>query len=124
MSQDGAGRAYYGDLTHETNASFGDIVSLPKRRGGAVALAIEYDVTPDGVIELVGLINAVEEDGADPEGEAWLAWRRAHDDAGLGCVIVPPADLSRMEAAEDPDELRAIVEDVILADRRAKEVLS
>jgi len=89
-----------------------------------VALAIEYDVTPEGVIELVGLINAVEEDGTDPDGEAWLAWRRAHEDGGLGCVLVPPGDLSRMEATEDPDELRAIVEDVILADRRAKEVPS
>ena len=89
-----------------------------------MALAIEYDVTPEGVIELVGLINAVEEDGTDPDGEAWLAWRRAHEDGGLGCVLVPPGDLSRMEATEDPDELRAIVEDVILADRRAKEVPS
>jgi hypothetical protein len=89
-----------------------------------VALAIEYDVTPDGVIELVGLINAVEEDGTDPDGDGWLAWRRAHEDGGLGCVLVPPADLSRMEATEDPDELRAIVEDVILADRRTKEVPS
>jgi hypothetical protein len=87
-----------------------------------VALAIEYDVTPAGVIELVGLINAVEEDGTDPDGAAWLAWRRAHEDGGLGCVLVPPADLSRMEATEDPDELRTIVEQVILADRRAKEV--
>ena len=87
-------------------------------------LAIEYDVTQEGVIELVGLINAVEEDGTDPDGEAWLAWRRAHEDGGLGCVIVPPEDLSRMEATEDPDELRSIVEDVILADRRAKEVAS
>jgi hypothetical protein len=89
-----------------------------------VALAIEYDVTPEGVIELVGLINAVEEDGTDPDGEAWLAWRRAHEDGGLGCVLVPPADLSLMEATEDPDELRAIVENVILADRRAKELPS
>ncbi len=89
-----------------------------------MALAIEYDVSPDGIIELVGLINAVEENDADPHGEAWLAWRCAHDDGGLGCVIVPPADVSRMEATEDADELRAIVEQVILADRRAKEVRS
>jgi hypothetical protein len=87
-----------------------------------MALAIEYDVTREGVIELVGLINAVEEEGTDPDGEAWLAWRRAHEDGGLGCVIVPPGELSRMEATDDPDELRAIVEGVILADRRAKEV--
>lgn len=86
-----------------------------------MALVIEYDVTPEGVIEVVGLINAVEEDDADPEGEAWLAWRRTHEDGGLGCVLVPPGDLRRMEATEDPDELRAIVEGVILADRGSKE---
>lgn len=84
-------------------------------------LFVEYDVAPDGMIELVALINAVEEDGADPNGEAWLEWRRSHEDGGLGCVPVPPAELARMEATEDPDELRAIVESVILADRRVKE---
>jgi len=84
-------------------------------------LAIEYDVTPEGVVELVALINAVDEEGADPEGEAWLAWRRTHEDAGMGCAPVTPEELARMEATEDPDELRAIVESVILADRRAKE---
>jgi hypothetical protein len=86
-----------------------------------VALAIEYDVTADGVIELVGLINAVDEDGDDPDGGAWLAWRRTHEDGGHGCALVPADELSRMEAAQDPDELRAIVERVVLADRRAKE---
>jgi hypothetical protein len=84
-------------------------------------LVIEYDVQPDGVVEPVALINAVEEDGADPDGEAWLAWRRTHEDAGMGCAPVPPEELARMEVAENPDELRAIVEGVILADRRAKE---
>lgn len=84
-------------------------------------LAIEYDVTPEGVIELVALINAVEEDGADPGGEAWLTWRRSHEDGGLGCAPIPPDDLARMEGTEDPEALRAIVESVILADRRAKE---
>jgi hypothetical protein len=86
-------------------------------------LVIEYDVTTEGMVELVALINAVEEDGADPGGEAWLAWRRGHEDAGMGCAPVPPEVLTRMEATEDPDELRAIVETVILADRRAKEEL-
>jgi len=86
-----------------------------------VALAIEYDVTPDGVIELVALINAVEEDGADPDGKAWLAWRRTHDDGGHGCVLVPAGDVARMEAEQDPDALRAIVERVVLSDRREKE---
>jgi hypothetical protein len=84
-------------------------------------LFIEYDVDHQGVIELVALINAVEEDGADPDGEAWLAWRRTHEDGGLGCAPVPAADLAAMEATEDTDELRAIVERVILADRATKE---
>lgn len=84
-------------------------------------LAVEYDVTQDGVIELVALINAVDEDGSDPHGEAWLTWRRSHEDGGLGCAPVPPDELARMEATEDPEELRAIVERVVLADRRTKE---
>jgi hypothetical protein len=54
-----------------------------------VALAIEYDVTPEGVIEVVGLINAVEEDGSDPDGAAWLAWQRAHEDGGCGAWAAP-----------------------------------
>jgi hypothetical protein len=84
-------------------------------------LAVEYDVTPDGLVELVALINAVDEEGSDPEGEAWLQWRSSQEDGGLGCAPIPPAELARMEATEDPEELRAIVEGVILADRRAKE---
>lgn len=86
-----------------------------------MALAIEYDVLPDGTIELVALINAVEADGADPNGDAWLAWRRTHEDGGFGCVVVPPGELSRMESTENAEELRGIVEQVVLADRRAKE---
>jgi len=78
-------------------------------------------VTPDGVVELVALINAVDEEGTDPDGEAWLAWRRSHEDQGLGCAPIPPTELTRMETTEDPDELRAIVESVILADRRIKQ---
>jgi len=84
-------------------------------------LFIEYDVDDRGAIELVALINAVEEDGEDPEGEAWWAWRATHEDGGLGCVVVAPADLRAMESTEDPGELRAIVERVILADRATKE---
>lgn len=84
-------------------------------------LAVEYDVTPDGQIELVALINVVDEEGSDPDGEASLAWRRSHEDGGLGCAPIPPAELAPMEATEHPDELRGIVESVILADRRAKE---
>jgi hypothetical protein len=84
-------------------------------------LAIEYDVTAEGLIEVVALVNAVCEDDSDPDGEAWLAWRRSHADGGLGCAPVPPAELARMEATDDPVELRAIVERVVLEDRRRKE---
>ena len=84
-------------------------------------LFIEYDVNSDGAIEVVALVNAVEEDDQDPEGTAWLSWRAAHDDDGMGCVGVPPADLEAMESTEDPEVLRAIVERVILADRARKE---
>lgn len=84
-------------------------------------LVIEYDVTPEGEIELVALVNAVDEDGDDPQGEAWLEWRRGHEDGGLGCAPVSPEDLALLEATEDRGELLAIVERIVLADRRAKE---
>lgn len=85
-------------------------------------LFIEYDVHPNGEIELIALVNAVDEDGHDPDGASWLQWRVAEfDDDGLGCVGVSPTDLTLMEQTEDPDQLRAIVERVILADRSVKE---
>jgi hypothetical protein len=84
-------------------------------------LFIEYDVDPEGTIELVALIDAVDEDGQDPDGDAWLAWRRSHEDGGMGCAPVPRADAEAMEAAESPDQLRAVVERVVLADRATKE---
>ena len=85
-------------------------------------LFIEYDVHPSGQIELVALINAVEEDGQDPDGGAWLTWRCGEfDDHGLGCVAVPLHDLEVMEETDDAADLRAIVEDIILADRATKE---
>ncbi|MHB8290260.1 MAG: hypothetical protein ACYDEY_13715 [Acidimicrobiales bacterium] len=84
-------------------------------------LAVEYDVMPDGLVEVVALINAVDEEDSDPDGEGWLAWRRSHEDGGLGCARIPPTELARMEATEDPEELWAIVESVILADRLTKE---
>jgi hypothetical protein len=84
-------------------------------------LFIEYDVDTDGMIEVVGLINAIEENDDDPHGEAWLAWRGSLDDEGMGCVGVWPDDLAVMESTEDPDELNSIVERIILADRAAKE---
>lgn len=84
-------------------------------------LFIEYDVAENGRIELVALINAVEEDGEDSDGEAWMTWRAEHEDAGMGCVGVTQEDLKTMEQTEDPDELAAIVERIILADRATKE---
>ena len=88
-------------------------------------LFIEYDVTSEGEIQLVALVNAVEENGEDENGAAWMEWRRAEfDDDGLGCVGVPPEDLTRLESTEDPDQIRAIVERIILNDRVAKEEVS
>ncbi|MGO9457759.1 MAG: hypothetical protein ACLP62_12060 [Acidimicrobiales bacterium] len=84
-------------------------------------LFIEYDVDDDGMIELVALINAVEENGEDPEGAAWLAWRSAMEDEGMGCVGVEEADLRTMEETQDPEELSRIVERIVLADRAVKE---
>lgn len=89
-------------------------------KGGRL-LFIEYDVSPEGEIELVALINAIEEDGQDPDGENWKAWRAQHEDGGMGCVGVRPADLSLMEETEQPNELLAIVERIILDDRATKE---
>jgi hypothetical protein len=84
-------------------------------------LFIEYDVMASGEIELVALVNAVEEDGLDPDGAAWMAWRStAFEDDGLGTVGVRPAELELMEQTEDPEQLRAIVERIILSDRATK----
>lgn len=84
-------------------------------------LFIEYDVGVDGAIEIVALVNAVEENGEDPLGEAWMAWRESFDDNGMGCVAVAPEDLSLMESTDDPEQLQGIVERIILADRATKE---
>ena len=85
-------------------------------------LFIEYDVTAAGEIELVALINAIEENGGDSDGADWMAWRAAEfDDDGMGSVGVPVAQLALMEQTDDADELRAIVERIILDDRAAKE---
>jgi len=96
---------------------------LGRSRGNV--LFIEYDVTPSGEIELVALINAVEENGEDTDGSAWMAWRAAEfDDNGVGCVGVPEDRLARMEDAEDAEALRAVVERIILDDRATKEAIS
>lgn len=87
-------------------------------------LFIEYDVHAEGEIEVVALINAIEQDDEDPEGEAWLTWRRAHEDQGMGCVGVSSADLMAMEQTENAEQLQAIVERIILADRLTKEKVS
>jgi uncharacterized protein YrzB (UPF0473 family) len=87
-------------------------------------LFIEYDVHEDGEIELVALINATEEDGEDADGEAWLSWRRTHEDGGMGCAAVSPEDLRRLEETEETEQLRAIVEQIILADRAGKETVA
>ncbi len=59
-------------------------------------LFIEYDVLPDGEIELVALVSAVANDGRDPDGAAWMKWRTAEfDDHGLGCVGVDDVLTSR-----------------------------
>ena len=85
-------------------------------------LFIEYDVTASGEIELVALINAVEEQGQDPDGAEWMAWRSdTFEDGGLGSVAVLPAELASMEQTEDPDQLRAMVERIVLQDRATKE---
>jgi hypothetical protein len=84
-------------------------------------LFIEYDVAESGQIELVALINAVEKGGEDPDGEAWMAWRAEHEDEGMGCVAVSQEDLKTMEHTVNPDDLAAIVERIILADRANKE---
>ncbi len=85
-------------------------------------LFIEYDVSAEGAIEVVALINAIEENGEDTDGADWMAWRAtAFDDNGLGCVGVPASQLALMEATEGADALRTIVERVILADRATKE---
>ena len=85
-------------------------------------LFVEYDVDAQGRIELVALINAVEEQGQDEDGSAWLSWRRSEfDDAGMGCVGVTADELSRLEETADPEQLRAILEAIILADRALKE---
>jgi hypothetical protein len=73
-------------------------------------LFIEYDVGDDGMIEVVGLINGIEEKDEDPLGEDWMSWRQSFDDNGLGCVATSPEDsldgVDRRSRA-DPGHCRA-----------------
>jgi hypothetical protein len=49
-----------------------------------------------------------------------MSWRQSFDDNDLGCVAVSPEDLTLLESTDDPEQIRAIVERVILADRATK----
>ena len=114
------------DLTaYPTSSNLLEIDAVEWRRWldlGGIVLFIEYDVTEQGEIEVVGLINAVEEHGEDADGSDWMAWRVTEfEDDGLGCVGVPAAQLALMEEADDVDALRNIVERIILDDRATKE---
>ncbi len=51
-----------------------------------------------------------------------MDWRRSSSmTTEWAPLAVSPEDLALMESTEDPDELRAIVERIILADRATKE---
>ena len=74
-------------------------------------LFIEYDVHPSGQIELVALINAVEEDGLDPDGAAWLTWRSRRLRRQRNGLRGRSPRRSRADGeTDDAAELRAIVE--------------
>ena len=67
-------------------------------------LFVEYDVTPEGEIELVALVNAVEENGEDADGSAWMDWRRDEfDDNGLGSVGVSSDDYEALRNSSPPE---------------------
>jgi hypothetical protein len=83
-------------------------------------LFVEYDVDQEGMIEIVALINAIEEDDLDRDGAQWLAWRSSHEDGGFGCVAVPMELLEKMENTEDANELRSLVEALVVEDHTAK----
>ena len=84
-------------------------------------LFIEYDVDDDGRGRAGGAHQRRGGERRGPEGAAWLAWRSAMDDGGMGCVGVGQADLRTMEETEDPEELSCLVERIVLADRAVKE---
>lgn len=75
-------------------------------------LAIEYDVDEEGVIHIVALVNAEEESDEDPDGEAWLAWRRSHEDGGRGCVGVAGDALRTLEVLLEEGREREFVAEI------------
>ena len=84
-------------------------------------LIIEYDVDSNGLCEVLALIDATAEDGHDPDGTLWLEWRNSFEDEGHGFVRVPDEDVRLIDGTDDKEELIAIVERVILTDRKSKE---
>ena len=84
-------------------------------------LFLEYDVDEAGMIEIVAVIDAFEEDGNDPDASEWRAWRSTLSDAGHGFVAVPDDLEAAIEDERDPGEVLDLIEELILADRRTKE---
>ncbi|MGC8481934.1 MAG: hypothetical protein ACP5PJ_10330, partial [Acidimicrobiales bacterium] len=75
------------------------------------------------VIHIVALVNAEEESGEDPDGEAWLAWRRGHEDGGRGCVGVAGNALRALELLLEEEHEREFVseiERIVMEDHNGK----
>ena len=83
-------------------------------------LFIEYDVDDAGLIEVVAVIDAFDEDGLDPDASEWIDWRNSFEDAGHGCVAVPVEIEEAIDAPESPSEVLDRIEMLILADRISK----
>lgn len=50
-----------------------------------------------------------------------MAWRRTHEDAGMGCAPVPPNQLSRIEEPKTPKSFTRSSRKSSSPDRRTKE---
>ncbi len=87
-------------------------------------LFIEYDVDEEGLIEVVAVVDAYEEDDLDPGATEWIAWRNSFEDGGHGFVAVPQDLEEAIEADHDPGELLDRIEKLIVTDRIAKEATS
>ena len=83
-------------------------------------LFIEYDVDDAGLIEVIAVIDAFEQDGLDPDASEWIDWRKSFEDAGHGCVGVPVELEEAIDAEQSPTELLDRIEMLILADRSSK----